>query len=246
MSQSSGSASLPASLSNSSWFQSLPADLQHWLQQHARLLVLPAGQRLFARGDAADGLYGLAEGLVRISGSDASGQEAIAAVLAPPQWFGEIALFDAASRTHDAWTDSTVTLVHVPQAPLLALLAAQPQYWRDLGRLLSQKVRASFIAMEDLMLLPPGPRLARRLLQMSNSYGALQGSTLRELPLSQTRLAAMLALSRQTVNQQLQVMAAAGLLRLRRGVVEIVDQPGLQLLAAQAREDVGYQAAIDK
>jgi CRP-like cAMP-binding protein len=149
--------------------------LQHWLQQHARLLVLPAGQRLFARGDAADGSRGWPRGC-KISGSDASGQEAIAAVLPPPQWFGEIALFDAASRTHDAWTDSTVTLVHVPQAPLLALLAAQPQYWRDLGRLLSQKVRASFIAMEDLML-PPGPRLARRLLQMSNSYGALQGST---------------------------------------------------------------------
>jgi hypothetical protein len=46
----------------------------------------------------------------------------------------------------------------------------------------------------------------------------------------------MLALSRQTVNQQLQVMAAAGLLRLRRGVVEITDQPGLQLLAEQTGE----------
>jgi hypothetical protein len=56
----------------------------------------------------------------------------------------------------------------------------------------------------------------------------------------------MLALSRQTVNQQLQAMAAAGLLRLRRGVVEITDQPGLQLLAEQTGGNKGYQAGTDK
>lgn len=227
---------LPASLAGSSWFRSLPAPLQCWLQSQAQRLVLPAGLRLFARGDAADGLYGLAEGQVRICGSDASGEEAIAALLSPPQWFGEIALFDDASRTHDAWTDSAAVLVRIPQGVLLQLLASQPQYWRDLGRLLTQKVRASFTAMEDLMLLPPGPRLAHRLLMMSTGYGALDGRHMRELPLSQTQLASMLALSRQTVNQQLQAMAAAGLLRLRRGVVEVIDLPGLQAVAGQSAD----------
>jgi hypothetical protein len=133
MSQSSGSASLPASLCNSSWFQSLPADLQHWLQQHARLLVLPAGQRLFARGDAADGLYGTGRGAVRISGSDASGQEAIAAVLA--------------SRRSGSEKLPCLMPPAVPTMPGLTARSpwcmyhkhhcwrchAQPQYWRDSG-----------------------------------------------------------------------------------------------------------------
>lgn len=221
-----------AVLTASAWFRSLPEPLQAWLQTHLRERRLRPGERLFSRGDPPDGLYGLAEGLVRFTGVNEAGQEAILVVLNPPQWFGEIALFDDEPRTHDAWAESAVTLWHVSQGELMALLDEQPACWRHFGRLLTQKIRASFTAVEDLVLLAPRARLARRLALMATGFGTLEGQSLRVLRVSQEQLASMLALSRQTVNQTLKELEAAGVLKRARGAVEVLDLDALRRDAA--------------
>ncbi|MDG0855444.1 Crp/Fnr family transcriptional regulator [Pelomonas puraquae] len=198
------------------------------MRAHLRERRLRPGERLFSRGDTPDGLYGLAQGLVRFTGVNEAGQEAVLVVLNPPQWFGEIALFDDEPRTHDAWAESAVTLWHVSQAELAALLAEQPAWWRHFGRLLTQKIRASFTAVEDLVLLAPRARLARRLALMATGFGTLDGQSLRVLRVSQEQLASMLALSRQTVNQALKELEAAGALRRARGAVEVLDLDALR------------------
>lgn len=228
MSRSPARANTLAVLTASAWFRSLPEPLQQWLQAHLRERRLAAGERLFSRGDAPDGLYGLAAGLVRFTGVNEAGQEAILVVLNPPHWFGEIALFDDEPRTHDAWAESAATLWHVPQQELIALLDAHPAYWRHLGRLLTQKIRASFTAVEDLVLLAPRARLARRLALMATGFGTLDGHSLRVLQVSQEQLASMLALSRQTVNQALKALEAAGIVRCARGAVEVLDLDALR------------------
>lgn len=214
-------------LTASAWFRSLPHALQQWLRVHLHERRLAAGERLFSRGDAPDGLYGLAAGRVRFTGVNESGQEAVLVVLNPPQWFGEIALFDDEPRTHDAWAESAATLWQAPQPALMALLQEHPEHWRHFGRLLTQKIRASFAAVEDLVLLPPRARLARRLALMATGLGTLDGHSLRVLQVSQEQLASMLALSRQTVNLTLKELEAAGLVRRARGAVEVLDLAGL-------------------
>ncbi|MBK1615934.1 Crp/Fnr family transcriptional regulator [Rubrivivax gelatinosus] len=218
---------LPAELADTvragAWFASLPEDLADHLLALARPQQLAAGKRLFARGDAADGLYAIVRGVMRFGAVTGPGQEALLAMLEPPQWFGEIALFDGAARTHDAWAETDCTLLHVPQHELVRLLAARPRHWQAFGRLLTNKLRLTFAAVEELALLPPTPRLARRLAAMAGGYGAWQGRSKRVLEVSQEQLGLMLALSRQTVNQSLKELEAAGLLRRSRGAIEILD-----------------------
>lgn len=209
------------------WFRSLPAPLQQWLRGAARPLRLRAGQRLFGRGDAPDGLYAISAGQLRFTGVTEAGQEAILALCEAPQWFGEIALFDQAPRTHDAWAQTDATLWQLPQAALDALLAAEPAHWRDFGRLLTHKLRASFVAMESLVLLPPTPRVAGRLALMATGHGTLAPGATRPVRVSQAQLAQMLALSRQTVNQALKALESAGAIRRWRGVIEV---PSLEAL----------------
>lgn len=232
MTRSPARASTLAVLTASAWFRSLPEPLQQWLQANLRERQLAPGERLFSRGDTPDGLYGLAAGLVRFTGVNEAGQEAILVVLNPPHWFGEIALFDDEPRTHDAWAESAATLWHAPQPALMALLAERPEYWRHLGRLLTQKIRASFTAVEDLVLLAPRARLARRLALMATGFGTLEGQSLRVLRVSQEQLASMLALSRQTVNQTLKELEAAGVIKRARGAVEVLDLGALRRDAA--------------
>ncbi len=205
------------------WFASLPAPLQGFLLQTAQLKTLAAGQRLFARGDAPDGVYCVVSGAMRIAGLTAAGQEALLVVLEPPQWFGEIALFDQAARTHDAWAEADAALAHVPHMALQQLLAQQPAYWQHFGRLLTQKLRTLFTGLEDTALLAPTPRVARRLAHIATGYGAWSDRSKRVLTVSQKQLGLMLSLSRQTVNQSLAELEAAGAIRRKRGTIEVVD-----------------------
>lgn len=213
------------------WFASLPRELAERLLDEAELVRLSAGQRLFARGDAPDGLYVVADGVVRITGLAETGQESLLVMLEPPHWFGEVALFDGEPRTHDAWAEGDATLLRVPQAAMRTMLAERAEWWQPLGRLLTQKLRALFVAMEELSLLPPRARLARRLLAMAAGFGlatAAQEPARRVLKVSQEQLGAMLALSRQTVNQALGELEAAGAVHRQRGAIEVVDVEALR------------------
>lgn len=222
------------------WFAALSAPLRDALLAAARLRRLAAGQALFLRGDAPCGLYAVLEGAVRISGTGGSvgdSREVLLTLLEPPQWFGEVSLFDGAPRTHDAHAEGATLLLQVPQPALVQLLAREPAHWRELGLLMSHKLRLAFVALEEAASLPVAQRLARRLVLMAEGYGTRrdtsQGMHRRSVAVSQEQLALMLAASRQTINQNLKALEARGVLRLGRGGLEILDLATLQRLAGQ-------------
>ena len=211
------------------WFAAVSPEFREALLHAAKIRHLAGGERLFARGDAADGVYCVIEGALRISGLAASGKEALLMFLEPPNWFGEIALFDGGLRTHDAWAVDACSLLQIPQTALTKILQHHPDYWRELGLLLAEKLRLAFVALESLALMPAPQRLAQRLLMIAEGYGTSQGRALIRLP--QDQLAAMVSLSRQTTNQILRDLAAQGVVRLQRGGIEIVDLAALRACA---------------
>ncbi|HEX4844214.1 MAG TPA: Crp/Fnr family transcriptional regulator [Limnobacter sp.] len=220
-------------LARGKWFAGLPANLQQALLAQGVVKNFQTGQRLFSRGDCADGLYAVLKGSVQIVGANRHGAEdkhVILTLIDPPDWFGEICLFDRQPRTHDALADGAVTVFHLRQALLDQLIQDNPAYWREFGLLLTQKVRLIFGAIEDAALLPTPTRLARRLLQMAEGYGIRTDSSVsaRTLHVSQEKLSAMLAISRQTVNQMLKELEQEGLLKLGRGSIEILNLDGLK------------------
>jgi CRP-like cAMP-binding protein len=221
---------LGARLGRSAWFRSAPAAMQSELIEAGRVERLVAGQRLFMRGDADDGLYGVLDGLVRIGAASSTGKEALLAVIEPVNWFGEIALFDNRPRTHDAYAERDSELFHAPRTALVALLERTPAYWHVFGLLLTQKLRLAFDAIEEAALLPAAQRVARRLLLMAGGYGE-PGALRRVLKVPQEDLAMMLALSRQTINQVLKQFEAQGALKLGYAEIEIVDARKLGALA---------------
>jgi cAMP-binding proteins - catabolite gene activator and regulatory subunit of cAMP-dependent protein kinases len=209
------------------WFSHLPVPFQHSLLAHARLRQLTAGQYLFKRGDPPCGLYAVLDGTLRVSAVNEHGKEALLSLVGAPYWFGEICLFDGLPRTHDACATGPCTLVQVPQQALLKILDESPRYWRDLALLMSQKLRLSFIGLEQLSLMPASVRLAHRLLMIVEGYGDMAPSK-RVLQLPQEDLAAMLSLSRQTTNALLKDLQAQGIVRLGYGEIEILDAQRLR------------------
>jgi len=218
-----------ARLMRGQWFSHLPVSLQDSLLGAARVRHLSAGQCLFQRGDPPCGLYAVLEGAVRVGAVNEQGKEALLGLVESPNWFGEICLFDGQPRTHDAFGVGQSMLLHLPQTVLLKMLDEQPGHWRQLALLMSQKLRMTFINLEQLSLLPAPARLAHRLLMIAEGYGQLDEPR-RVLQLPQEQLAAMLSLSRQTTNQILKDLQGQGILRLGYGEIEILDVQRLRAL----------------
>ena len=208
-------------LSSGHWYRHLPAPLQHSLLAHARVRQLAAGQVLFKRGDPPCGLYAVLDGSLRISALS---------LAQAPFWFGEIAVFDGLPRTHDACAVGPCTLLQVPQSAILHLLAQSPAYWRDMALLMSQKLRLTFINIEQLSLAPASVRVAHRLWMIAEGYGEIDGSR-RVVQLAQEDLAAMLGVSRQTTNALLKALQEQGVVRLGYGEIEILDVGRLREMA---------------
>lgn len=213
------------------WFGALPEAFREGLLAAATLRTLPAEGRLFSRGDVPDGVYAVLDGGLRISAVGERGREAVLAVVEPPQWFGEIAVFDRLPRTHDAVAAVDSMVLHVSAPALDALLSREPTWWRDLGLLVTSKLRLAFVTLEDTALQPLVPRLARRLVMMADGYGEFTDRSRRVLKASQELLAAMVASSRQSTNQALKELESRGLIRLAYGELEIRDLPGLRRVA---------------
>jgi CRP/FNR family cyclic AMP-dependent transcriptional regulator len=216
-------------LEQGSWFKSLPGGMKEALLTRSRVLQLAPGEALFRRNDERSGLYGIVDGMARISGLNEQGKEAILTFAEAPDWIGEVALFDGERRTHDAFAEGSLTVLHMPQAELDVLLAEHPEYWRQFGLLLAHKLRLAFTAIEDLALLPAKLRLARRLVMIAQGYGADGDVQVKHVvSVSQEQLGQMVSISRQTTNQILRELAKQNLIKVTYGEIEIVDLPGLK------------------
>lgn len=218
------------------WFNSLHSETQDFLLLEAKIKSIESGTRLFARGEAYDGLYAVIKGSVRITSVSPSGKEGILAIIESPHWFGEIALFDGLERTHDAWAELDTTLIHIPSWHLEKVLIETPTLWKDFGRLLTQKMRVVLANIEESALFPPSSRLARRLLIMSCGYGEHSANPL-DICIPQEQLGMMVSLSRQTVNQILRQFERQGVVRLHRGRIEILDSERLQKIIQTDEEN---------
>ena len=217
------------------WFAQQPPDFTEGLLAMAQLRNLHTGEVLFLRDDPPCGLYALVRGAIRISGHSGGGEaarEAVLVLLSPPQWFGEISVFDGSARTHNAHAAEPSTLLHIPHDALLAWLRAHPAHWRNLAVLMADKLRLAFVSMEEQTVLPAPQRLARRLLTMAQGYGQATGNdrSLRVLAVTQEQLALMIGVSRQTTNQILGELKSRGVLHVQRGSIELLD---LQALRAE-------------
>ena len=205
------------------WFKNRSPKLKMFLLAHGKILTLKAQQALFLRGDAHDGIYVVLSGVMRISGVNSNGKEAVLSFIDASLWFGEVTLFDKGLRTHDVYAQTDAQLFYVPQRSLEQLLSKHPEYWQEFGLLLAQKLRLMFSSMEDHALHSAEQKVCNRLLMLSE-----QTNFSAPLALSQQQLADMTYLTRQTINQILQSLQADSIINLKYQTIEIIDIDKLQ------------------
>jgi CRP/FNR family transcriptional regulator, cyclic AMP receptor protein len=195
--------------------------------------VYEKGALVFMRGDPGDSLCGVVSGRVRISASVPGGKEIFLNIIDPGDCFGEIALLDGQPRTATATAMVRTELIVFRRDQFLALLSTEPQLAAHLIRLLCRRVRWTAQLMEDSALLSVPARIAKRLLSLARLQDADSPGEAIKLTLSQEELAQFLSVSRQVVNQHLQVLKAKGWIRSGRGHVTLCNAQALEELARE-------------
>jgi CRP/FNR family cyclic AMP-dependent transcriptional regulator len=194
-----------------------------------------AGAIIFSQGDPGDALYGVVTGKVRISASAPDGKEMFLNIMEPGDTFGEIALLDGNPRTATASAMAPCELLVIMRDPFLALLQREHGLAIHLLRLLCQRIRWTSGLAEDSALLALPARLARRVLSLGKLHGhpVLNGV---HLAISQEEIARFLGISRQVVNQYLQIWKANGWVELGRAKMTILDEQALQRTAESSEQ----------
>jgi CRP/FNR family transcriptional regulator, cyclic AMP receptor protein len=191
--------------------------------------VYKEGAIVFMRGDPGESLCGVVSGRVRISASLPTGKEVFLNIMEPGDSFGEIALLDGQPRTATATAMARTELIIFNREPFLALLSTEPQLATHLIGLLCRRVRWTAQLMEDSALLSVPARMAKRLLSLAHLNGSRTPAGTK-LALSQEELAQFLGVSRQIVNQYLQVWKAHGWIVSGRGHLTICSASSLEAL----------------
>lgn len=222
-----------------SWLADLPDDVVEEAAACASVRAVGDGTLLHARGDACDGFYTIARGAVRFTRTTADGHATTIAVLEPPNWFGEISLFDGLPRTHDGHAVGATVLLFHAKTDFKRLLMRYPAIYERFARMLSLRLRATFDLVEEAAVAPLAQRLARRLLELAQLEPSLMNAATiprgREVPLTQEELGHLLGKSRQSIAKLLRLWEQDGIVQTKYGRVFIERPNALTRLAYPER-----------
>ena len=193
------------------------------------LTKLPAGktartyqadESVFSQGDAADAVFFIQSGKVKLTVVSKAGKEAVVSILPEASFFGEGCLAGQPLRIATATTIQPSTITRVDKQAMVALLHRDPEFaQRFLAYLLSRNIRME-ADLVDQLFNSSEKRLARLLLLMANF-----GQESKPIPLiaklSQETLAEMIGTTRSRVSYFMNRFREMGFIEYNSGGMQV-------------------------
>jgi CRP-like cAMP-binding protein len=219
-------------LKSYAWFAGLPEAVRDAVLARGRRRQLARGQILYSRGEEPDGIYGVRDGCIRLSGISRDGHETVLDFYGPGVWFGEVSALSQLPRGHDAAAYAPTSVIHLPGPALEEMLAVSPVFSRACLQLEAMRVLLLLAALESYSTQSLEQRLAARLLMLAGPFGAARASgILIDLHLPQETLAQLTGMTRQRVNQILKAWQASGMINQDYGRILLRDRAAIETLA---------------
>jgi CRP-like cAMP-binding protein len=164
-----------------------------------RTVPLAPQARVFAQGAAANSVFYVLDGGVKLSVLSAGGKEAVVALLGPGDFFGEGCLAGQPLRMANATAVAPTKVLRIQKRAMVRLLNEFPDFSnRFIAHMLARNIRIEE-DLVDQLFNSSEKRLARTLLLLAR-YGSEHVPTLVLPKLSQETLAEMIGTTRSRVN----------------------------------------------
>jgi len=213
-------------LAASLWARGLTPAQRERVEAETFVRDVPAGAHVCRRGEPVEHWIGIVDGLVKMASVSPEGKTTTFLGVARGGWFGEGSLLKDRSRKYDIVALRATRLAFMPKATFDWLLDTDIAFNRFLLTQLNERL-GQFIAMvETQRLLEPDARVARSLAALFNPV--LYPETGPDVQVSQEEIGYLAGVSRQRVNQALQVLESRGLVRIEYGGLRVLDLEGLR------------------
>jgi CRP-like cAMP-binding protein len=168
-------------------------------QTHARRLA--KGQILFSQGEPTGHLFVVRTGRVRVYVSSPQGEDLVLTVLGPGTSLGEATVLSGDPRSANVDAIETTELLAVPAEDVRRALVENPTALLAFAARLAATVRRVTNTAADLVFLDVPRRLAKLL--VTEAVLQRDGSSVCDLNLSQSGVAARVGATRQSLNRAL-------------------------------------------
>jgi CRP/FNR family cyclic AMP-dependent transcriptional regulator len=213
-------------IATSAWWPHVSDDQRRRVLSEVEERRYTGGSVVMRKGETVEAWTGVVEGLIKINVVSQAGKSATFTGIGPGGWFGEGSLLKDEPRKYDVVALRDSRIAWMPRATFDWLLDNSIPFNRFLLVQLNERL-GQFIGMVEYeRLLEPDARVARCLAELFNPL--LYPGHREELEISQEEIGYLSGVSRQRVNQALQVLAREGLLSVEYGLVRIRDLPRLR------------------
>lgn len=191
------------------------------LAPRADEVELEQGRQVVREGAFPYEFFAIADGTAEVRRG-----EQLLAELGPGDFFGEMAVVSPGPRNATIVALEATETMGVHRDVLEGLRAEHPGVDRLLIEALVTEVRRLSALLSEALYLPVDKRAWRRLLELARVYGGADGRGA-VVPLTQEDLAQVVGTTRPTINKLLRGAEDDGLVRVRRGRLEILDPEAL-------------------
>ncbi len=217
-------AAIATTLRSAQIFSGLPGGDLETIAGFSLVRALEKGAYLFREGDAAEGFYVAQKGSINVHRVSAAGKEQVIYVFRAGESFAEAALASEQGYPASARAVENSSVIVVPKAPFLGLLARRPDLALRMLGSMSQHLRVLVGLVEDLTLKDVETRLLNWILKRCPKE-----ATKAEIELGTTKrvLAAELGTSSETLSRTFARLRDDGLLKVHGNRLVLADAPAL-------------------
>ncbi len=183
----------------------------------------PKGVRVFHEGDTSDACYIVRNGDLRVTREHPDGRAIALATLGPGDIFGELAMLDGEARSASVESLSECELLALPAGDVRRLLASTPETTVKLVVALVRRLREANerISRQSFQTVPS--RVAGVLSQLIAEEAPLEIRDGVTIQMTQADLAQLAGTSRESVSRFLATLERAGVVRVGRGRVTVLE-----------------------
>ena len=185
--------------------------------------TFPKGVRVFHEGDTSDACYIVRDGDLRVTREHSDGRAIALATLGPGDFFGELAMLDGGTRSASVETITDCELLGLPASDVRRVIASHGDIAAKLIVAITRRLRETNerVARQSFQTVPS--RVAGVLSQLIAEEAPGEGRDGVTIRMTQADLAQLAGTSRESVSRFLAVLDRAGVVRVGRGRVTVLE-----------------------
>lgn len=208
------------------WLHALQADERTRVIADLQVVSVAAGELLCRVGRPASFWFGVIDGLLKMSNDSAQGVPITFTGVPPGGWFGEGTVIKREPYRYNIEALRKSVVAGIPVETFHWLIERSIPFNRFITQQLNERLGQFIAAREIDRLSDPDARVARSLAALF--HPVLYPGVGEMLRITQQELGYLVGLSRQRVNEALQAMQAAEVIRIEYGGVRVLDLQALR------------------